>query len=102
VEYFEAPDGHGEPCLWSGDQQSAEFVTRKRDITAKFWPDVVARMTGTTIQADDATVTVVEQAIFAHEWFTLPADLDDDQRDAAKVYAPTARAILAALTGGAT
>jgi hypothetical protein len=50
--YFEAPDGHGEPCLWAPNPDYPDlplFIVRASSVRREFWPDVVARMTGTTI-----------------------------------------------------
>lgn len=107
--YFEAPDGHGEPTLWFvEDNRPAEVLTRKRNIHDGHWPDVVTRMTGTTIiQADDATVQKVAQVIndeggrpgnSIHSWrCEYP-----DRYSPCGCVETTAKLILAALTGGAT
>lgn len=91
--YFVAPDGYGEPTLWAvTGNQHAVPVFRRSDVP-KFWPDIVARMTGTTVVADDATVETVAKAITPH-YFT-PA-FGEHAREQSR---EAARAILAALTG---
>lgn len=55
--YFVEDDGFGEPCLWTGGQDLPTCVMRSSDVHERFWPDVVARMTGTTqTQLETATV----------------------------------------------
>lgn len=39
--YYEAPDGHGASCLWSGDIP----VLTEHDVPPGTWPDFVQRMT---------------------------------------------------------
>lgn len=60
--YFEAPDGHGELTIWEGVRYSSAVipnaVIRQRDVPEKYWPDVVARMTGTVVTNDDARTAV--------------------------------------------
>lgn len=48
--YFEARDGYGEPTIWApGHTPIGDVpVLRKRDVPTELWPEVVARMTGTT------------------------------------------------------
>jgi len=53
TEYFEAPDGHGEPTLWAGNGDHLAVPVIRRSDVPTFWPDVVARMTGTTITVPD-------------------------------------------------
>jgi hypothetical protein len=48
--YFEAPDGYGESCVWMHTDNGPWCLLRKSDVAGTDrWPDVVARMTGTTI-----------------------------------------------------
>lgn len=108
MKFIHEPDGADEPTIWvleggDTDQYQYTHLFSRVDLdpdARKFWPDVVARMTGTTITTDDATVTLLSQVIWAHEWFLpWPIDLDDNQRAESKVYEPTAKALLDALTG---
>jgi len=51
--YFEAPDGYGESCLWMPTEGGPWCLLRESDVAGTDrWPDVVARMTGTTITRD--------------------------------------------------
>lgn len=47
-DYFEALDGFNEPCLWTSGKDQPTCVLRSSDVHERFWPDVVARMTGTS------------------------------------------------------
>lgn len=93
--YFEAPDGHDESTIWTTEVDHPDYlipVLRERD-AAPFWPDVVARMTGTTVVADDATVERVAariSLILGRPWDLRPSDERFTLRS-------DARAILAAL-----
>jgi hypothetical protein len=63
--FIHEPDGAGEPTIWvleNGDTDNYRYTAlfRRVDLTPderRWWPDVVARMTGTTITNDDATGT---------------------------------------------
>jgi len=51
TDYFEAPDGHGESCIWMHTDSGPWCLLSKSDVAGTdVWPDVVARMTGTTAQ----------------------------------------------------
>jgi hypothetical protein len=108
-DYFEATDGHGESCVWVRTDRP-DFpmpVIRQREVMPGVWPDVVARMTGTTITTDDATVQLVADAISReggepgnslHGWrCEYP-----DRYGKCECLNQVATGILAALTGGAT
>jgi hypothetical protein len=87
--YFEAPDGHDEPTLWAvTGNQHAVPVLRRSDVP-KFWPDIVARMTGTTVVADDVHRAV--DAARAAYW-----NVANGEPPSLAMYEA---AILAALTG---
>jgi hypothetical protein len=102
------PDAYDEPTLWAlerGDTDQYQYTgllsrCNLAPDVRRFWPDVVARMTGTTIQPDEATVERVAQALWditIPRWVTMrPAELTGDLREQLN---DRARAILAALTG---
>lgn len=55
-DYFEAPDAHGESCIWIPTDNGPWCLLCQSDVAGTDrWPDVVARMTGTTVVADDDT-----------------------------------------------
>jgi len=102
TEYFEAPDGHGEPCLWMPTDNGPWCLLRKSDVAGTDrWPDVVARMTGTTVTADDATVERIARCLYEFSWEGLGGASWDDHptADNKDGWRTEARAILAALTG---
>ncbi len=90
--YFEAPDGEGEPCIWAKGERFDMPLIRQRETGPAYWPDVVARMTGTTITnaPDDVAVDRAVDAWFASAGASDELDSDWRQR---------MRAALAALTG---
>jgi hypothetical protein len=92
--YFEASDGHGESTLWAVEgNRHAIPAMRQSDVTPGVWPDVVARMTGTTIHADvdrDALARTARDA-FANGWRTASPG--------STAWPQVVDAILAALTG---
>lgn len=110
--YFEAPDGHGESCLWDGPPGDRPLpILRESDCGAAYWPDVVARMTGTTITTDAATVEKIG-SILSSLWWTRGMDGYTDStteqraehwqsitRRSQENWLAEARAVLAALTG---
>lgn len=65
TEYFEAPDGHEESAIWVRRTSPLADVPviHQNDVQIDAWPDVVARMTGTVVTNDDATVQRVAKAI---------------------------------------
>jgi hypothetical protein len=98
MTYFEAPDGHGESCIWVRTDNYPWCLLRESDVAGTdAWPDVVARMTGTSITTDDATVKRVAQALWAetvdHPW---DEGIEEDHNEARQV----ARAVLTAIKGG--
>jgi hypothetical protein len=111
VKFIDEPGPDGEPTIWAlegGDTDNYHYayILSRVDLTPdtrRYWPDVVARMTGTTITTDDATVERVAQALWditIPRWVTMrPAELTSDLREQLN---DRARAVLAALTGGAT
>jgi hypothetical protein len=94
-DYFEAPDGHDESTIWTasaGHPSAPVSVIRWSDVPHAYWPDVVARMTGTSITVPDKDalsalcLSYLKPPKYAGGSWTLnPDDLAD--------------AILAALTG---
>jgi hypothetical protein len=67
-DYYEEPDGFGMPTIWVANQEHPDLpvpVLSKKGVAEGFWPDVVARMTGTTI-TNDATPEDLDEAIAAH------------------------------------
>lgn len=98
MNYFEAKDGHDESTIWEGVRYSSSSipnaVIRQHDVPEKYWPDVVARMTGTVVTNDDATVKRVAMALLICEAGPDATEFIWDDK-----YATRARAVLATLTG---
>ena len=91
-DYFTAMDGHGELCLWTGrNDDRPTCVLRCSDVTNGHWPDVVARMTGTTIHNNVDRQALVYAANVAY-WHAL-------KDGTATPMLSAVDAILAALTG---
>jgi len=106
--FIHEPDPNGEPTLWAlenGDTDDYQYTgllsrCNLAPDVRRFWPEIVARMTGTTITSNDATVERVAQALWditIPRWVTTrPADLTAPLKEQLHNQA---RAILAALTG---
>jgi hypothetical protein len=105
TDYFEAPDGHGESCIWIPDGDRPKILLCRSDLwedDARYWPDVVARLTSATITNNAATVDRVAQVILEyggsdslHSWRCKYPE----RYGPCSCIEETARAILAALTG---
>lgn len=108
-QYFEAPDGYGGRTIWAKNGDGAPMaVIDAQDVPTAFWPDVVARMTGSSITNDDATVELLAKRLAWCGWYGWqdrePNETQDDlwqQRvpRSQEKWRDEARAVLAALTG---
>ena len=110
--FIHEPDGADEPTIWvleGGDTDDYQYthLFSRIDLdpdARRFWPDVVARMTGTTITNDEAAEQLIAQTISEqggdpgssiHSWrCEYP-----DRYGNCDCVEQAARAILAALTG---
>lgn len=116
--FIHEPDPAGEPTLWvleNGDTDDYRYTgllsrCNLAPDVRRFWPDVVARMTGTTITNVDTTVAAIGRvAEFLRQWqlarnkgdliYGVHHDIDADMAD---LTVSDLTAVLAALTGGAT
>jgi hypothetical protein len=99
--FIHEPDGADEPTIWvleggNTDKYQYTHLFSRVDLdpdARRFWPDVVARMTGTTIHADvdrDALARTARDA-FANGWRTASPG--------STAWPQVVDAILAALTG---
>jgi len=109
-DYFESPDGHGEPTIWvrnPGRPDHPVAIIRSHDVHTHYWPDVVARMTGTTVVNDETTTASIGRVTeFLRQWqiarnkgdliYGVHHDIDADMAD---LTVTDLTAILAALTG---
>ena len=105
-DYYLEPDGFGVPTIWVANSEQPDLpvpVLSKDSVTEHFWPDVVARMTGTTITTDDATVERIAAAIYPALMLLdeqgEPADWATCDGAHRQEWLEAARAALAALTG---
>lgn len=117
MKFILEPDASGEPIIWAlegGDTDNYQYtgILSRVDLhpdARRFWDDVVARMTGTTITRDDATVDVIARAMYEFKFASArvpdPLPWDHPRMNwyvgdwVREQFRPQARAVLAALTG---
>jgi hypothetical protein len=113
MKFIHEPGPDGEPTLWviengDTDHYRYTYLLSRVDLlpdVRRFWPDVVARMTGTTITNNDATVQRMAIAMWDADDAARITDGEADMiiprnnQQVMSEYLGHASAALAALTG---
>jgi hypothetical protein len=122
--FIDEPGPDGEPTLWvleNGDTDNYHYayILSRVDLTPdtrRYWDEIVARMTGTTITNDEATLEIIRDVLDRHQyqqvadaaaqvmkpWRPFDEMPERTRRIRHNQFIDAARAVLAALTGGAT